>query len=257
MTKMIFFDIDGTLTSFHTHTIPEEVFPALWKLKEQGIKLIIATGRYRDGLSVLKEFPFDGYITLNGQYCYTNNEVIYENTLKKESIEILLKELEAHPVPAGFQMKDKRVFNFRDERVDEIHAITGNDDTPAGDISEVTTAPLYQVMIFMNETEEAELLKKLPGCRSARWYPTFFDLSPEGGTKVIGMDQFCRYYQIPIEETMAFGDGGNDLEMIIHAGIGVVMDNGSNELKQHADYITSDADHHGIIQALRTYRLLK
>ena len=91
MIKAIFFDIDGTLVSYQTHEIPQSAFDALYQLKEKGIKVFIATGRGKDGLAVLKDFPFDGYITLNGQYCYTNEgEIIYENTIVKEDLQALL-----------------------------------------------------------------------------------------------------------------------------------------------------------------------
>ena len=89
MVKAIFFDIDGTLVSFKNHQIPKSTFDALYKLKEKGIKLFIATGRGKDGLDVLNDFPFDGYITLNGQYCYTNNQIIYSNTIQKEDLQAL------------------------------------------------------------------------------------------------------------------------------------------------------------------------
>ena len=102
MVKAIFFDIDGTLVSFKNHQIPKSTFDALYKLKEKGIKLFIATGRGKDGLDVLNDFPFDGYITLNGQYCYTNNQIIYSNTIKKEDLQALLDYLKDHQVPCGF-----------------------------------------------------------------------------------------------------------------------------------------------------------
>ena len=102
MVKAIFFDIDGTLVSFKNHQIPKSTFDALYKLKEKGIKLFIATGRGKDGLDVLNDFPFDGYITLNGQYCYTNNQIIYSNTIQKEDLQALLDYLKDHQVPCGF-----------------------------------------------------------------------------------------------------------------------------------------------------------
>ena len=257
MIRAIFFDIDGTLTDFDTHRIPPRVFEVLSELQKKGIRLFIATGRGKDGLSVLEEFPFDGYITLNGQFCFCNDgEVIYENTISPQAIRILLDELKNDPVPCGFQLRDERVFNFRNELVDEIHAITLNDSAPAGDITDIDAKPVYQVMIFMNEEKERQLLSRLPGCRSARWYPTFFDLSPEGGTKVLGMDLFLNRFGIPLEECMAFGDGGNDLEMICHAGIGVAMGNSGEELKNAADYVTASSGNGGIEQALRRYGIL-
>ena len=257
MIKAVFFDIDGTLTDFSIHQIPDTVFDTLYRLKETGVKLVIATGRGPDGLFVLKDFPFDGYITLNGQYCYTGDgAVIYENTIQPASIRILLKELEQNPVPCGFQTDTRRVFNFRNELVDEIHAITGNDDHPAGDISSIDSEPVYQVMIFMDEAGEAELLKKLPDCHSARWYPTFFDLSPKGGTKVKGIDMFVKQFGISLEETMSFGDGGNDLEMIRHTAVSIAVGNANEKLKEAADYVTAGPAEGGIEAALKHYHLL-
>ena len=49
MIKAIFFDIDGTLVSYSTHEVPQSAFDALYKLKEKGIRLFIATGRGKDG----------------------------------------------------------------------------------------------------------------------------------------------------------------------------------------------------------------
>ena len=257
MIRAVFFDIDGTLTDFSTHEIPDRVFEVLHALQEKGVRLFIATGRGKDGLFVLKQYPFDGYITLNGQFCFCQDgEVIYENTIPPEAIRLLLKELEKDPVPCGFQLRDERIFNYRNELVDEIHAITQNDDAPAGDITGIEDKPVYQCMIFMDKEKERSLLSRLPGCRSARWYPTFFDLSPEGGTKVLGIDRFLARFGIPLSETMAFGDGGNDLEMIQHVGIGVAMGNADEELKNAADYVTAASGEGGIEQALRHYGLL-
>ena len=56
MVKAIFFDIDGTLVSFKNHQISQSTFDALYKLKEKGIKLFIATGRGKDGLDVFFYF---------------------------------------------------------------------------------------------------------------------------------------------------------------------------------------------------------
>ena len=65
MIKAIFFDIDGTLVSFKTHTIPQSTQNALKQLREKGIKIFIATGRPKVlMLEAVGDFPFDGYSTL-------------------------------------------------------------------------------------------------------------------------------------------------------------------------------------------------
>ena len=256
MDKAIVFDSDGTLVSFKTHQVAKETFATLKKLKEKGYKLFIATGRGKDGLEVLQDFPFDGYITLNGQYCYSKDKLIYENTIKKEDLQALLDYLKVKPFPCGFTEENTKYFNMRDERVDEIHRITHNDDHPAGDCSQVVNHKVYQCMCFVDEQEEKELLKVMPHCISARWHPLFCDVSPIGGTKQNGIDQFLAYYGIDLSETMAFGDGGNDKEMLNHVALSVAMANGNDELKAIADYVTGSVDDDGITQAMKHFNLI-
>ena len=257
MIKAVFFDIDGTLVSFQTHTLPASAWDALRKLKENGVLLFIATGRAKDGLAVLEDFPFDGYITLNGQYCFTGDgTVLYENTIRRDDLEVLLHEMEEHPAPCGFVRRDDKVFNYRDERVDEVHAITRNDAHPAGDVSAILDDPVYQVMVFIDEQEEERLLGKLKNCTSARWYPTFCDISPLGGTKVKGIDILLDHFGISLSETMAFGDGGNDRQMLEHVHTAVVMGSASDDLKALADYVTDDVDHDGIYNAFVHYGMI-
>lgn len=256
MIKAIFFDIDGTLVSFKTHQIPLSTIEALKKLKAKGIKIFIATGRGKDGLKVLEGIDFDGYITLNGQYCYVGDEIIYENTINRDDLKNLLNYLDKHPFPCGFTEEHNKYFNLRDDRVDEIHRITQNDDHPAGDCSEVVNKKIYQCMCFVDTDEEKELLKVMPHCISARWHPLFCDISPLGGTKQNGIDKFLEYYNLNLDETMAFGDGGNDKEMLQHVALSVAMGNGGDMIKEIADYITSDVDDDGILKALQHFDLL-
>ncbi|MEE0966530.1 MAG: Cof-type HAD-IIB family hydrolase [Bacilli bacterium] len=256
MIKAIFFDIDGTLVSFNTHKIPDSTIETLKKLKENGIKLFIATGRGKDGLEVLKDIEFDGYITLNGQYCYNKDGIIFENNIVKEDLTLLLEELERNPFPCGFTLEHTKIFNYRDERVDFIHSITHNDDHPAGDCSNVVNEKIYQCMCFIDEEEEKELLKKLPHCIAARWHPSFCDISPIGGTKQNGIDKFLEYYHIDLSETMAFGDGGNDIQMLSHVPYSVAMGNANNEVKAIASYVTDTVDNDGIKKACEYYKLI-
>lgn len=255
MIKAIFFDIDGTLASFKTHQIPDSTFYTLNKLKDNGIKLFIATGRGKDGLDILQGFPFDGYITLNGQYCFTNDELIYENTIDSQDIQALLEYLKEKPFPCGFTEEHTKYFNMRNHLVDEIHAITHNDDHPARDCSQVIHKKIYQCMCFVDENEEKELLKVMPHCHASRWYPTFCDISPIGGSKQHGIDEFLKHYHIDLSQTMAFGDGGNDIPMLKHVAISVAMGNASDEVKAIADYITDDVDHDGIFNACVHFQL--
>lgn len=257
MIKGIFFDIDGTLVSFKTHEVPTSTKETLIQLHEKGVKLFIATGRAKDGLDAIAGIPFDGFITLNGQFCYeVDGTVVYENYIPKEDIQTVIKEIKKRTFPCGFTMRDWKIYNYRDERVEELHALTHNDGQPAGDISHLDEENVYQLQAYLSDEEEKELMQKLPHCTSARWYPTFCDICPKDGTKVRGMEIFMETFGLQKEEVMAFGDGGNDLQMLQHAGIGVAMGNATDELKQHADYITDSVDDDGIKNAMLHFDVL-
>ena len=55
---------------------------------------------------------------------------------------------------------------------------------------------------------------------------------------------------------MAFGDGGNDVSMLRHAAIGVAMGNAVDEVKEHANYITTSVDEDGVANALKHFSII-
>ena len=140
--------------------------------------------------------------------------------------------------------------------MDEVHRMTNNDHQEAGDVSDIHLKKVYMAMTFVNEEEEKELMKKLPHCSSSRWYPTFCDITPKGGTKAKGIEAFLSYYNFTNKECMAFGDGGNDIPMLNAVGIGIAMKDGNDELKEIADYITDSIDEDGISKACKHFGLL-
>ena len=109
---------------------------------------------------------------------------------------------------------------------------------------------------FVDKNEEKEILSHMPHCISARWHPTFCDISPIGGTKQLGIDKFLEYYGLDLKDTMAFGDGGNDMQMLQHVSLAVAMGNAGDELKSIADFVTKGVDDEGIAYALKHYGLI-
>ena len=82
------------------------------------------------------------------------------------------------------------------------------------------------------------------------------DIVAEGVSKSAGIDTIIDYYGIDLSETMAFGDGGNDIPMLDHAALSIVMGNANDKVKEHADYVTDDVDKDGVWHALHHYGLL-
>lgn len=64
------------------------------------------------------------------------------------------------------------------------------------------------------------------------------------------------HFGLKLEETMSFGDGGNDISMLRHAAIGVAMGNAKDDVKQMADYITASVDEDGIAKALKHFGVI-
>lgn len=88
MITAVFFDIDGTLLSHNSKKISFGVQQALKELQQKGIKVFAATGRHKIELEELplKEISFDGYITLNGQYCYDKDGLIYDLPINETDV---------------------------------------------------------------------------------------------------------------------------------------------------------------------------
>lgn len=112
---------------------------------------------------------------------------------------------------------------------------------------------VYQLNFFLTPEEESYPLSRMPGCAATRWSPYFSDITPRGGSKRIGIEKMLAHFGIPASDTMAFGDGGNDIEMLRFAGVGVAMGNAGEEVRQAADDVTDDVDHDGIQNALRRF----
>ena len=115
---------------------------------------------------------------------------------------------------------------------------------------------VLQITPFLDEEHERELLPLVPNSTAARWYPAFCDLTSAKADKANGISAIAEHMGIDISETMAFGDGGNDLTMLRAAGIGVAMGNALDTVKAHADYVTSSVDEDGITNALKHFEII-
>lgn len=115
---------------------------------------------------------------------------------------------------------------------------------------------LFQISPFFTAKQQEEIEPKLPGCELGRWHPKFVDITASGCTKAQGIDIILKHFGMTINDAVAFGDGGNDIPMLRHAGIGVAMGNANPEVKAQADYVTTHVDADGIANAITHLGLL-
>ncbi|GHT67574.1 hypothetical protein AGMMS50239_30990 [Bacteroidia bacterium] len=130
------------------------------------------------------------------------------------------------------------------------------DEVPVTSFEEATQEDILQMTSFFNEQEEKAIQPYLPHCEIARWHPAFTDITAKGNTKQKGIDEIIRHFGFRLEETMAFGDGGNDISMLRHAAISVAMGQAAEEVKQSADYVTTSVDDDGIWKAMKYFEII-
>ena len=257
MIKAVFLDIDGTMVSFETHCVPDNTKDALREVRKKGVKVFVATGRHSSDIINLGDLEFDGYITLNGAYCKIGNEVVFKKSMPRDIIEAFVRyETETAPIPCFFVEADRVTANMTDELMDQMMALVKFPPRPVFPSKENIDKEIFQMSAFFPIEREAEIMKRLPGCTTTRWYPTFTDINAIGVDKSVGLSKIGDYFGFSIDEMMAFGDGGNDISMIKYAGTGVAMGNAGEEVKLAADYITTSVDDDGIGNALRHFGVL-
>jgi Cof subfamily protein (haloacid dehalogenase superfamily) len=258
MVKAIFFDIDGTLVSFKTHEIPSSTKIALAELRKKGIRLFIATGRHKLAINNLGDESFDGFVTMNGSYCIDEEgDAVYKHRIPAEDTERLHQYMEEkESFPCIFVQEHRMLLNYKNERVEEILRLRNFPEPPIGNLRDVPSDDVYQLIAFFEARQEERIMSVLPGCESTRWSPLFTDVVPAGSNKSVGIDRLLDRYGISISETMAFGDGGNDISMLQHVGIGIAMGNSEENVKEYADYVTDSVDEDGIFKALKHFALI-
>ncbi|MGN0334638.1 MAG: Cof-type HAD-IIB family hydrolase [Lachnospiraceae bacterium] len=257
MIKAIFFDIDGTLLSHQTNMIPESAVKSLLELKKKGIKTFIATGRHPSELHVIpiRELGFEGVVGLNGQLCMdAEGRMIYDAPLAEEDVAQAAEIFEQKQIPM-FMIEKKRMYvNFIDEKVRRIQETFL---LPQPKVDEYRGGKVYQLIVYAAEEEEDAVMQHLPNCKKTRWHKEGIDILSKDGGKEIGISKTLEYYGIDRHETMAFGDGDNDTDMLRFAGIGIAMGNAAENVKQCADYVTTDIDDDGIRNALLHFGILE
>ncbi len=256
----LFFDIDGTLVSFNTHQIPQSTVRALTDAKAGGAQVYIATGRPPMIITNLGaiEHLIDGYITINGALCFIDDELVCYHPIPKQDVMTCVNDAQEKGYGLIVVGRDQVAVLDPTGSVDRIfrqYLNVREFDNPSP-LQELLGQDVLQLTAFFDADYEKQMLPRMPHCVSGRWHPEFTDITSCEADKGKGIQAIARHKGFDPARTIAFGDGGNDLSMILQAGIGVAMGNATPELKQHADYITTSVDEDGILNALQHFNLI-
>ena len=256
----LFFDIDGTLVSFNTHRIPQSTIMALTQAKANGSEVYIATGRPPMIITNLGDIShlIDGFITINGALCYVGKEIVRYQPIPKQDVTACIDDSKSKNYGLIIIGRNDAAVLDPTGCVDRIFRqyLNVKEFEKTSPLEQVMQQDILQLTAFFDADYEKLFMPSLSHCVSARWHPEFTDITSVEADKGKGIRAIAQHKGFDPDHTIAFGDGGNDLSMIIQAGIGVAMANATPELKQHADYITGSVDDDGIPNALRHFNVI-
>lgn len=267
MIKLIAIDLDGTLFDSKKN-ISKENKEAIKLAKEKGIKIVIATGRPVNGvLPILEELGLndnaDYVIIYNGAKVYNvgTKEIIFSSTINGKTVKALYNESLRLGVNFHAFRKNEELITPKHNPYTDVESKINNIPDNLYDFNKINDNDefLKAMMVDSDEniTKTIENINPVFSTeysmvRSSKIFLEFLNKSTHKGH---ALKALANYLNISLEETMAIGDAGNDLPMIINAGIGVAMENAFPEVKAHADKITLDNEHSGVAYAILNYAM--
>lgn len=257
MTKIIFFDFDGTLYSHYTNCIPASCVEALNELHKKGIKVFLCSGRSLFELSYfdLSMIHVDGMIANNGQLIYDeNNNIIYKHPFEGKLKELIIDKFNQKKVPIFINSGKMNFTNYINDKVIQ----TQNDiNSPVPPIKEYEGEDIFMCSAFYSNPDDwDDLLGLKEYANITYWHDGAVDIIPNDINKAKGIEIVLNYYGLSKQEAIGVGDSENDVNMLKYCNIGIAVGNGTDEAKKAADYITDHIEENGIYNALKHYNII-
>ncbi len=256
--KIAFVDIDGTILNYPSGlNLPtENCLDAFRKFREKGNLLIIATSRSKLPMGLKKDM-FDGFVFSNGQYIEFHNEILLNNCFTKDQLLLQKSIIEKYNAGLIFSgvigqwvnpdRKDLAIdhmvhFGLDVKLVDKIFL--------PFDVNQIKCTATTGVF------DDAESMWNAKAEMPEDWIIHAYDeesirmdMHLPGVTKGSSCVFLTNHVGLKRDDSYAFGDGMNDIEMLELVGHGIAMGNASDEVKQSADYVTSSVDDDGLAKA--------
>jgi Cof subfamily protein (haloacid dehalogenase superfamily) len=237
--KIAFFDVDGTL--YHNRTIADSTRNAIHRLHEEGIITAVCTGRnVIDGGAVARELEIPNLVSFNGAIALAEGQIVHSYAFDPEELAKISKFAKELQVPIVFHTLEQTVSEQADHP--DIVEILSNWGISLPIAGLHNDNPVFQVNLYLQEAHDRTILDAFPGIFLYRWHQKAIDLQRSGVSKAIGVAKMIEHFGLKPEDAIAFGDGGNDVEMLSYVGTGVAMGNAVPTAKRAADYVTDSVD---------------
>jgi Cof subfamily protein (haloacid dehalogenase superfamily) len=275
--KAVFLDVDGTLVN-DRGLVPDSARLAVELARANGHLMFLCTGRSLSELwQEITDIGFDGVIAAAGGYVEVGGEVLAHHNVPIEEVRSVVAYFDARGIDyflesnsglygsANSQARMRHLFfgSVRNEDVlaelqrglgGFIDSLVVGADTNRTDINKVffldSDTPLEAI-----RAEFDGIFDVIPATVPMLG-PNSGELSLAGVHKAAGIQTLIEHLGIAREDTLAYGDGLNDLEMLAYVHTGVAMGNAHPEAKEAADDLTGSPDQHGIHASFTKYGLI-
>ncbi|RSL31085.1 Cof-type HAD-IIB family hydrolase [Salibacterium salarium] len=254
--SIVFFDIDGTLYT-EKMELPPSTKKAVKALKDSDVYVAIATGRAPFMFESLRqELGITTFVSFNGSYVVADGEVLDKKPLEAEQVAYLHKEAVESEHPMVFLDHEQAVADVENHA--HIHKGMGDlkMDYPPLNKFYYKNNEIYQALLFCGTDAEENYSTNYDTFRFVRWHELAVDVVPSGGSKAEGLRAVANHLGYTMEDTVAFGDALNDMEMLKEAGIGIAMGNALEQVKKKADIVTDPVYEDGIKRGLERIGLI-
>lgn len=266
MYKLIAIDMDGTLLNDERQISPEN-YEAIQKARQNGVKIVLASGRplvgfkrYLEELHLISEEDY--VVAFNGAIVQSTggNKIISKTTLGLEDYKELY-ELSKNLKVNIHALTEDTVISPKDSKYTRLESEINLIHKNIIAVEEVPEDTAILKVMFIDDPEIIdEVVDKIPETisdkytivRSESFFLEFLHKSVNKGTGVAALAEKLNIKQ---EEVICIGDAGNDMHMVKYAGLGVAMGNAFPELKRAASFITRTNDEHGVAHVINKFIL--
>lgn len=260
MKTIISFDLDMTLLDHGTWTIPDSALAALEQLRKNHI-IALATGRDMDNYysrpyaDMVKP---DAIIHMNGTKITVGDRLIYEHYMDSQLLKDVMEYAEQKGHSIGVTIGDDDYYIHPEKVVEHDMRRWNESGRNFKDPSSLMTLGVRTLAYIGDEAGAREIESQFPELKLLMFAGRCgADVVEKKASKAQGLIRLCEHFNIPLENTFAFGDSMNDYEIVEQAGTGIAMGNALPELKKAADYITTAIDQDGVWNACRHFGLIE
>ena len=261
--KLVCVDMDGTLLD-SSKNIKKRNIEVIQKADKRGVKVVLTTGR---GYPFAKEFRdkmgiSTPIIASNGAYIVDGHEVMLKNVIPMETANTILSVMEKYKVKTFIHTTDDIIYREKDMNKFLARKLFGNTlkGVKSFDIglqdNKDKMLKFIGISVSSKKIEKVkEVLRKIDNLEVVSSNKFNCEIMINGSSKGEAVRVMAKKYNIKQEEVMCIGDNENDLSMLQYAGCAVAMGNGSKEVKEIADYVTSSNNNCGVAQAIEKFIL--